>query len=61
MPDTDCLLLSGNMAGSISDERPLYTRVVDDPKRETVWVMAGRLTVPYVTDPKSVVRITGVG
>ena len=61
MPDTDAILLSGQQAGSISDERPLYTRVVDDPKRETVWVMAGRLTVPYVTDPKSVVRITGVG
>lgn len=61
MPNQDCLLLSGQQAGSISDEVPLYTRVVDDPERERKIVMAGRLTVPFVTDPKSVVRITGVG
>jgi hypothetical protein len=61
MPDTDTLLLSGQQAGSISDERPLYSRVIDDPEREIVWVQAGRLTVPFVTDPLSVVRITGVG
>lgn len=59
--DTEAILVSGQMAGSISDEKPLYTRVVDLPHRETVLIMGARLTVPFVTDPKSVVRITGVG
>lgn len=59
--DTEAILVGGQMAGSLSDEKPLYTRVVDLPHRETVLIMGARLCVPYVTDPKSVVRITGVG
>jgi hypothetical protein len=60
MPEQDVLLLAGQTAGSISDEKPLYSRVFDWPLQEAVYVMAARLVVPYVTDPKSVVRITGV-
>lgn len=59
--DDEVFLLDGQMAGSISDEKPLYSRVVDQPETERVLIMAGRLTVPYVTDPKSVTRIVGVG
>lgn len=58
--DDEVILLAGQTAGSISDEKPLYSRVVDQPEQERLLVMAARLTVPYVTDPKSVVRITGV-
>lgn len=58
--DGEAIMVSGQQAGSISDERPLYTRVVDLPQRETVLIMGARLTVPYITDPKSVVRITGL-
>jgi hypothetical protein len=58
--DDEVLLVSGRTAGSISDEKPLYSRVVDERAREARLVMAARLVVPYVTDPLSVVRITGV-
>lgn len=58
--DGEVILTSGQQAGSISDEKPLYSRVVDDPLKERAVIMAGRLTVPYVTDPKSVIRISGV-
>lgn len=58
--DQEAFLLDGQTAGSLSDEKPLYTRVVDQPEFERLLIMAARLTVPYVTDPKSVVKITGV-
>lgn len=61
--DGECILISGRIAGSISDEKPLYSRVVDEGQsstRETKVVAAARLVVPYVTDPLSVVRITGI-
>ncbi len=58
--DNEVILVATGVAGRISDERPLYTRVVDDPERERRILMAGRLAVPYVTDPKAVIRITGV-
>jgi hypothetical protein len=52
-------VLSSRIIGSQRDEVPLYTRVVDQPDRERVLVMAGRRTVPIVTDPKAAVKITG--
>lgn len=58
--DDEIFFLSGKQAGSISDEKPLYSRVVDRPERESLLIMAARLVVPFVTDPKSVVRMTGV-
>lgn len=45
--------------GGISDELALYTRVVNQPERERYLIQAARPTVPYVTDPKAVVKITG--
>lgn len=60
MADDEVILLSGREAGSISDEKPLYSRVVDQPDKERVLIMAARLTVPYVTDPKSAILIEGV-
>lgn len=47
------------MAGSISDEVPLYARPIRDERRESVFIHGARVVVPYVTDPKSVVRVTG--
>lgn len=58
--DDQVILLDGQTAGSISDEKPLYSRVVDQPEKERVLIMAARLTVPYVTDPKSAIVINGV-
>jgi hypothetical protein len=58
--DDDVILVAGRTVGSISDEKPLYSRVVDQPAQERVLVMAARLTVPFITDPKACVRIQGV-
>jgi hypothetical protein len=53
-------MLSSKMAGSLRDELGLYSRVVPQPERERTLVQAARVTVPIVTDPKAVVRITGL-
>jgi hypothetical protein len=58
--DDEVFFLSGRNAGSISDERPLYSRQIDQPEYERWLVQAARLTVPYVSNPKSVVRVTGI-
>jgi hypothetical protein len=58
--DGEAFFISGRTAGSISDEKPLYSRVVNEEDRESRLVMAARLVVPYVTDPLSVVRLTGI-
>jgi hypothetical protein len=52
-------LLASKQVGSISDEKPLYSRIVDQPERERVLIMAARQTVPYITDPLAAIRITG--
>lgn len=59
--DNEAFFLSGRQAGSISDEKPLYSRQVDQPERERWLIQAARLTVPFVNNPKSVVRLTGLG
>lgn len=52
-------LLQSKTVGSISDELPLYTRVVDQPEKERYLIMAARITVPFITDPLAAIRITG--
>lgn len=53
-------ILSAQMAGSLRDELPLYSRPIDQPERERWLVQAARVTVPIVTDPKAVRKITGL-
>lgn len=53
-------LLERRTAGSISDEVPLYARPLHDDRRETWFIHGGRVAVPYVTDPKSIVKLTGL-
>lgn len=53
------ILTAQKVLGSYSDELPLYTRVIDEPKAERYIVQAARVTVPYITDPKSTIVITG--
>jgi len=50
---------ASKIVGSISDEVPLYSRVVDEPRNERRLVMAGRRVVPFITDPRAAVRMTG--
>lgn len=54
------LLLQRGVAGSIRDEVPFYTRTVDQQERERYLIMAGRVSVPIVTDPLAVFKITGL-
>ncbi len=53
-------VLSSMMAGSLRDELGLYSRVVPQPERERTLIMAARVTVPIVTDPKAVVKLSGL-
>lgn len=52
-------LLAEGEIGGITDELPLYSRSIDEPLRERYVVQAARIPVPYVTDPKAGVKITG--
>lgn len=53
-------ILASTMAGSLRDELPLYSRVIDQQERERWLVQAARVTVPIVTDPKAVLKLTGL-
>lgn len=50
-------LLTRGVAGSMRDEVPFYSRTVDEPKRERYLIMAGRVSVPIVTDPLAVYQL----
>jgi hypothetical protein len=52
-------VIAERQIGGISDELPLYTRTVDEETKERYRVMSARIAVPYITDPKAVVKITG--
>lgn len=60
VPAGTAYILSSMMAGSLRDELPLYSRSIDQPERERWLVQAARVTVPIVTDPKSVFKLTGL-
>lgn len=60
VPDTEVHVLQRRVIGSISDEAPLSSEVIPEPRRQRTVVQADRLTVPYVTDPKAGVIITGI-
>lgn len=53
-------VLASTMAGSLRDELPLYSRSIDQQERERWLVQAARVTVPIVTDPKAVVKLSGL-
>lgn len=53
-------VLASTQAGSLHDEIPLYSRVVDQPERERYLIQAARVTVPVVTDPLAVYKLTGL-
>lgn len=55
----EVIVLQRKTAGSISDEIPLYTRPIRDERAERVYLHGARLPAVYITDPKSIVRITG--
>lgn len=52
--------LQSKVAGSIRDEVPFYSRVVDQQDKERYLIMAGRVSVPIITDPLAVYDLTGL-
>lgn len=52
-------LLQSKVAGSIGDEVPFYSRTINQEDRERYLIMAGRVSVPYVTDPLAVYEMAG--
>jgi len=60
VPVGTAYVLASTQAGSLHDELPLYSRVVDQPERERYLIQAARVTVPVVTDPLAVYKLTGL-
>lgn len=60
VPAGTAFVLAAGVAGSIRDELALYSRVIDQPERERYLVQAARVTVPVVTDPLAVYKLTGL-
>lgn len=52
-------LLQRQIVGSRSDEQPLTSEVVPMREKQITRVQAWRKVVPYVTDPKAAIKITG--
>lgn len=48
------------MVGGISEETPLRARSYYEEKNERTWVQGSRRLVPYITDPKAAVKLTGI-
>ncbi|KWW97406.1 hypothetical protein LI90_4378 (plasmid) [Carbonactinospora thermoautotrophica] len=60
VPAGTMYVLQRQMAGSVRDEVPLYARSINDERREVWWIQAARVTVPVVTDPLCVNKVTGL-
>lgn len=52
-------LLARQIAGSVRDEVPFYSRTLNQEDRERYLIMAGRVSVPIVTDPLAVYQLAG--
>jgi hypothetical protein len=59
VPTGTVYFMQRKVAGSISDEVPLYAKPIEDERRERTYIHGGRVAVPFVTDPKAVYRMTG--
>jgi hypothetical protein len=53
-------LLQAKVAGSMRDEVPFYSRTIDWPLTEVYFIQVARQSVPIITDPKSIVNLTGL-
>lgn len=52
--------LQRGVVGGISDEVPLASKTYHQDDSDKTWVQASRVFVPYVTDPKAAVYLTGM-
>lgn len=53
-------LLQRGMVGGIANEVPLNTKTYRQDNSDKVWIQGGRQFVPYVTDPKACIRLSGL-
>ncbi len=58
VPAGTVLLLSRQIAGSVRDEVPFYSRTINQEERERYLIMAGRVSTTIVTDPLAVYKLT---
>lgn len=59
VPAGTVYVLQRGVVGSRSDEQPLTSEVIPDRRKQITYVQAWRKVVPYVTDPKAALKITG--
>jgi hypothetical protein len=59
VPAGTVYLTQRQVVGSRSDEQPLTTEVIPDRRKQVTYVQSWRKVVPYVTDPKAAIKITG--
>jgi hypothetical protein len=59
VPAGTIYLLQRQVVGSRSDEQPLTSEVIPDRRKQVTYIQAWRKVVPYVTDPKAAIKITG--
>lgn len=60
VPAGTVIIANGGVVGSMRDEMPLYTRVIDKQETETWIVQAARVSVPVITDPKAAIVLGNV-
>jgi len=56
----EAIILERGTVGGISNEVPYQTKTYREEGADKTWVQGSRRVVPYVTDPKAVVRLTGL-
>lgn len=60
VPAGTAWILQRRIVGGISDEQPLASKTYRQEDSDKTWVQASRRLVPYVTDPKAVVKLTSI-
>ena len=53
-------ILQKNITGVHAEELSTYTRNIDEEKYERWRVQGARVSVPLITDPKSIIEVTGI-
>ena len=60
IPDATAYVLVGGAVGELRLEKPLTTETWREESRQITWVQSDVRPVMYVTDPYSVVKVTGL-
>lgn len=60
VPKGTLYILQAGVVGQYSDEIPEYYKTIDEERTEKVVIHGARIMVPYITDPKACVKVTGI-